>query len=342
MKKKIIAVLFFILVIIAAAVAVLFKMNAKKEETKYESAIGNTAGNLYNNGYFCETNDGYVYFSNAYDNNALYIMKSDETEIKKLIPTETEHISAVGKYFYYYQSGSGDGKGLGYIFNTNGIYRADAKTGLNSNCINMNSTNEIVFANNYIYYTSIDGGTDSTNRMSLDGKKKEKIFNFKASFSNAGNGKIYFTDGVKDMYLKQLSVSSNSVSVVLPEDVYMPIVEGNYVYFIDIHNNYSLAVYDMLSMTKTTLDNERTDILNISNNYIYYQTAGENPQLKRILKNGGGMEVVEDGAHSDINITSRYVYFRRFQAKLPMLKTSAEGPVFVTEFGEAKKAALSQ
>ena len=45
--------------------------------------VGNTAGNLYNSGLFCEY-DGTVYFSNAADNGALYSMNVDETEVKKL------------------------------------------------------------------------------------------------------------------------------------------------------------------------------------------------------------------------------------------------------------------
>ena len=35
------------------------------------ATVGNTAGNLNNNGYFCEY-DGRVYFANAYDGYSLY------------------------------------------------------------------------------------------------------------------------------------------------------------------------------------------------------------------------------------------------------------------------------
>ncbi|MCM1339984.1 MAG: DUF5050 domain-containing protein, partial [Muribaculaceae bacterium] len=54
-------------------------------------------------GLFCE-NDGYVYFANAYDGNALYSMKPDETEMKKLIYTEVSSINADGKFLYYYDA----------------------------------------------------------------------------------------------------------------------------------------------------------------------------------------------------------------------------------------------
>ena len=45
---------------------------------------GNTASNLYNSGLFCEDEE-YIYFSNASDDNRLYRMKKDGSEIKKMM-----------------------------------------------------------------------------------------------------------------------------------------------------------------------------------------------------------------------------------------------------------------
>lgn len=65
-----------------------------------ENTVGNTPGNLNNNGYFCEY-DGRVYFANAYDNYSLYSMNPDETDIKKLHDGSSSHICAGGDYLYY-------------------------------------------------------------------------------------------------------------------------------------------------------------------------------------------------------------------------------------------------
>ena len=64
--------------------------------------VGNHAGNLYNNGLFCE-HDGKVYFSNPYDENTLYVMNPDETDIKKIGTVGVTSLNAGGKYIYYYQ-----------------------------------------------------------------------------------------------------------------------------------------------------------------------------------------------------------------------------------------------
>ena len=63
--------------------------------------IGNSAGNLRGKGLFCEYN-GKVYFSNAYDNGALYVMNPDCTEMKRLANTSASYINAGGNYLFYY------------------------------------------------------------------------------------------------------------------------------------------------------------------------------------------------------------------------------------------------
>ena len=94
-----------------------------------EFTIGNTPGNLNNGGYFCEM-DGRVYFANAYDNNTLYSMNADGTDIRKLNNSPVSSINAAGKYLYYAMtSGSkkSGGDGLGYMMQTSGIYRSNLK-----------------------------------------------------------------------------------------------------------------------------------------------------------------------------------------------------------------------
>ena len=102
MKKKIIIILCIVCAAILITVLAIVNHNHNKVPKNPPGTIGNTAGNLYNNGLFCE-NDGYVYFANTYDSSALYRMRPDESEIKKLVYTEVSNINADGKYLYYYQ-----------------------------------------------------------------------------------------------------------------------------------------------------------------------------------------------------------------------------------------------
>lgn len=137
-----------------------------------------------------------------------------------------------------------------------------------------------------------------------------------------------------------MDVKTGATHQVLAEDIYMPIIEGNVIYGIDIHDNYSLVKLDVSTGTKTVLDNSgRVDMLNVTNNYIYYQTSSSLPALKRIQKNGFNPEIVANGVYSSIHVTSNYVYFIGFNTDIPVYKTSAEGPIMVTTFDAAAEAA---
>ena len=120
-KRNIITVVALIAFVALLAVAKYISRRLSVIPENDPTVVGNTAGNLYNGGYFCETGDK-VYFSNAYDKHALYSMNADQTELKKLASGETSFINAAGDYLYYFSRSSSDQSGLGYVRNGRGIY----------------------------------------------------------------------------------------------------------------------------------------------------------------------------------------------------------------------------
>lgn len=302
--------------------------------------VGNTSGNLYNNGLFCE-NDGYVYFANAYDASSLYRMKPDESEMEKIAFTEVSSLNADGKYLYYYQGGSGSGTGLGFLLSTTGIYRINKKNAGEATCLDRVNGKYVLLADNDIYYTCSTDGV-SLKKVSTDGKTKETLLELDILPVSVQNSTFYYLNNTGNLHLMALDLRTGTSRQVLAEDVYMPIIEGTTVYGVDIHDNYSLVSLNTMDGTKTLLDSDRVDILNVADSYIYYQTSGENPQLKRIRRDGSGMEVVADGAYWNINATSQYVYFTKFGTSTPIYRTSVYGPVNVTTFDTASRAALEE
>ena len=340
MKKKIIIILCIVCAAILITVLAIVNHNHNKVPKNPPGTIGNTAGNLYNNGLFCE-NDGYVYFANTYDSSALYRMRPDESEIKKLVYTEVSNINADGKYLYYYQGGSGSGTGLGFMVSTSGIYRTNKADPKDVICLDRVNGKYVLLADNDVYYTC-SSDEISLKKASIDGKTKETLLDLDILPVSIQNSTFYYLNNEKNLHLMALDLNTKTSRQVIAEDVYMPIIEGNVVYGIDIHDNYSLISLNLTDGTKKLLDTGRIDLLNVTNDYIYYQTSGNTPQLKRIRRDGSGMEVVAEGVYSNINATSQYIYFTQFGYTTPIYKTPVNGPVQVTTFDRASQAAIEE
>lgn len=339
MKKRIITAAISVCAIALLTISYVSSVKSHTIPKNDDNAIGNTAGNLYNGGYFCE-NDGYVYFSNPYDNYALYRMKPDETEIEELVTTQTKCINAMGNYIYYYQFGSGNGEGFGYVIDMNGVYRAPKRNPKNGSCLDKIHLDTMLLYGNNLYYDANDSSGVYLKKTAIDNKNSQAITDYKlTAVCGSENGKIYFNNTSTDFHLCALDTSTSQITDVLSEDVYQPIVEDNTVYCIDIHNNYALVKYNLSTGEKTILDNStRVDMFNVSANYIYYQTSGDVIEFRRIPKAGGTYEVIADGAYNTINITSQYVYFKQFQSEVPVYKIPVDGSLTITTFDAAKDA----
>jgi hypothetical protein len=97
MKKKIIFSVCGISIIIA-----LFLISYFMNKTYYNdpSVLGNSSGNLFNGGLFCES-DGKIYFSNPNDEGRIYSMDEDFTNFKKLSSDTGNYLNVAGKYIVY-------------------------------------------------------------------------------------------------------------------------------------------------------------------------------------------------------------------------------------------------
>ena len=209
MKRKIISIFSIICIVIAfIATGIVVQLNQRIVKNPV-GTIGNTAGNLYNGGLFCE-DDGYVYFSNPYDAYALYRMRPNETEIEKLIETETGSINAAGKYFYFYQKGSGTGEGFGYMISTTGVYRAEKENPNKIVCLDRVLSETMILADNSIYYnTAKQAEGVNLKKIDIDGENAEILLNYKVTPACVNNSALYFNN----MALRGPAAESVSFSI---------------------------------------------------------------------------------------------------------------------------------
>lgn len=322
-----------------------FATRLEKIPANPEGTVGNTAGNLYNNGLFCETSDK-IYFSNAYDNGALYSMNRDGSDIKKLHEGNSQFLNVGGDYLYYYQGKSkSGGAGLGYLRGVTGLYRI-TKDGRKVTGLSREAVGCVKLIDNTLFYlhnTKEDGTT--LHRINTNKQEDEVVINQSISPAASYNGKIYYGGEQKDHNLYSIDLKTYSSAIELNANLCYPIVENGYLYYMDIENNYRLCRIDLANIETgaQVLTNDRIDLYNVYDNVIFYQRNSQTePALIRMNIDGSNPEVVAEGNHSNINCTGDYTYFTTFGEEVPIYRTSTYGNIYVETFDAARDAALQE
>lgn len=273
--------------------------------------IGNTAGNLNNEGLFCEF-DGRVYFSNTADQGRLYSMNPDETDVKLLNQMKIRNILAGGNYLYFYQTESASDSGFEQIQGMRSFCRSrlDGK-----DVVTMTRdyvmTGQLV--NNYLYLLTAKSTTVSFYKLKLDKSEQVDLADYNINPACARNGIIYYNGTQDDHYLYTLNTANDAPSVLWRGNLWFPTLDGDYIYYLDVANDYRLCRYALNENEVHVLTNDRVDCFNVGNGYIYYQKNDrQNPQLKCMMLDGSGSQVIAEGNYTHINMTSRYVYFQEF------------------------------
>lgn len=303
--------------------------------------VGNTAGNIYNSGLFCE-NDGTVYFANTYDQNSLYSMNPDGSNMKKLVSAKVKYINAGGDYLYYYMTDSTTSTGLGFIRRVMGIYRCK-KNGKAVQTITRDPSLEMILIDNNIYYQHYDNQTAvNLHKIDTEGNKDIKLASEIINPAGVYEDVIYYANQKDNHFIMVLDTKSDSMTEYVKYNVWNPLRQGNYIYFIDLSNNHRLARYSIEKDEIEMLTEERVDCYNLNTEYIYYQTNdAENPALMRVSIDGTFEEKIMDGIFTSINATSTYIYFSPFENQSMTYKTPAFGSINVSEFDAAKQAAAA-
>lgn len=305
-----------------------------------EGTVGNTAGNLNNRGLFCEY-DGVVYFSNPYDNGALYSMMPDESQMKKLGSAPIELINAGGHYLYYFQTAASGSSGLGYMRTRNGIYRSNLN-GKKTVCFSKDTAFSIQLVENDLYYLVSDAKGPHFYKQKIDRSGEILLSDTQINPACVAGNLIYYNGTEKDHALYAFDPATNTSDMVWAGNLWNPVVEGDYVYYMDVANNYRLCRYSFSGNIIEVLTEDRIDTYNLCGGWIYYQkSSGAEPCLKRMRQDGSNQEIVAEGIFSDINATSRYVYFHPFGNTVPTYRTPVDGMIQVETFDAAMQAAMN-
>lgn len=311
MKKEAKIVLLCVIIILVLAAAVLGIMFRGRIKMNPDGTVGNTAGNINNSGLFCEY-DGKVYFSNSFDGGSLFVMNPDETGLKRLKALKVRNILAGGSYLYYFQIGSSSSKpGPGQIQGMRSFNRCQLD-GNGSASITRDVVVSGQLVDNYLYLLTAPSSGPLFYKIKIDKKDKVTLADYSVNPACAENGLIYYNNTQSDHYLYSLNTKTDSTSEVWRGNLWYPVKQGDYVYYMDVANNYRLCRYSLSQDVIEVLTHDRVDCFNVGNGYIYYQKNGVNAQLKCMFTDGSNVMVIAEGNYTNINMTSRYVYFQPF------------------------------
>ncbi len=297
-----------VLIFFAAALGMMFMGQIKMNP---EGTVGNTAGNINNSGLFCEY-DGRVYFSNVFDGGSLFVMNPDETELKRLKTLKVRNILAGGSYLYYFQTGSSSSESVpGQIQGVRSFDRCKLN-GSSSASLTRDTVVSAQLVDNYLYLLTAPRTGPLFYKIRIDKKDKVTLAEYNINPACAENGVIYYNNTQEDHYLYALNTKTEAASIVWRGNLWNPVKEGDYVYYMDVANNYRLCRYSLSQDVIEVLTHDRVDCFNVGGGYIYYQKNGADAQLKRMLTDGSNVAVIAEGNYTNINMTSQYVYFQPF------------------------------
>lgn len=335
-KSYVIAIVFILFVFIF--LTILFIVG-NKITMNPPGTVGNTPGNLNNSGLFCEY-DGKVYFSNSYDGGSLYSMNTDESNLKKLNGSNARNILAGGKYLYYFHAANSGISGIGGISTPKSFNRTELN-GRKTVSLSRDTIMTAQLVDNYIYYLTDDNGEPAFKKIKIDKTEETKLADYIINPACAANGVIYYNGTLTDHYLYGLNTTTGVSNEIWQGNIWYPILDGDYIYYMDVAENYRLCRYSLSQNMVEVLTNDRVDCFNVGYGYIYYQKNGDSPSLNCMYADGSNVQIIAEGNFTNINLTSQYVYFQPFGDDTTTYHAYL-GNTGYGSFDNAKTAALNQ
>lgn len=297
------------------------------------TAVGNTAGNLYNGGYFCEY-EGDVYFSLPADNHSVYKMSMDGSA-KKLNIKDAYSLNIYNGHLFYSRNGAKDGArsfldGIPY-----GIYRYSLKTG-SSKSLSSSLSPYICLAGNTIFFQEYTHTSLYFSKVNIkDRNKNERISTAGYPIACAEDGYLYYTELGDNHNVIRYNVRTDQAELFYEGNCHQSIYTKGILYFIDLADGYALKKYNTSTGELTTIVNDRCVNYNVRDSVVFYEI--ENPDsgrygLYRNNTDGTGEELITETPCKHINMTSEYTYFQYYNDDENFYRTSTQGPVNVQLF----------
>lgn len=288
--------------------------------------IGNTGGNLNNGGLFCES-DGQIFFSNVEDEGKLYVMSSDLTKVKKVYDDHASYINAAGKYIFYTRRNDQIGSGAGFLtFSNTGLYRIK-KNGKSIGRLYNDPTQAACLYGNYVYYQHYDKSRGlQLYKAKIDSSEDTLLLEEGVMPCSIDTYMIYYSGTEDDHAIYSLSVNTEDKEKIYDGNCYLVTANGNYLYYIDLDADYSLARIEKNGENPEILIDSHIATYNITadGSTIYYQVDdGEENGLYAYSLANKESQLLQSGNYNYLHLTTDYLFFEMYdQSKMYVMNLS--------------------
>ncbi|MCY6959369.1 DUF5050 domain-containing protein [Clostridium brassicae] len=286
-----------------------------------DSNKGNTTGNINNNGYAAEDNDGYLFYNNTGDKNSLYKLDTNGMFNNAIAYDNAQYINVLDEWVYY--SNYSD-KGKLYRIKTDG-------TGKQKLADDMAAYTTV--SGDWIYYSNhSDGG--KLYKIRPNGKDRRQVnsaLNHEVAYINVLGSWIYYTDktdkhtpyvtNLEGSYVSKLSEQwADSIQVV-----------GDWIYYTSSTGVLSKVKKDgsgeIIPIQGQTREFDKGFHLNVVGSWIYYSNYLDGGKLYRVRTDGSGEKLkLTNETVGYINIVADYIYYTS-SGKLYRLPIDADGKI---------------
>lgn len=312
-------ILVILLIIVIIIVLILIGKRASVKLYDNPNTVGNTSGNLLNGGLFCES-DNKIYFTNSADNDTLYSMDMDLSNMKKIIDDKVSYINAAGDYIFYTRRNdkkASTGEGL-LSLSATGLFRI-TKDGKRLGKLYEEPTQVANLYGNYVYYQHYNNN-DGLQLYSakIDGSSNEKLTEEGVAPYVIENGTIYFTGQDKDHMIHTMNTNGSGKNLLFDGNCTSLMKAGNHLYYMDMDQNYALVRVDLEGNDAQTLVNTRLATYNVdeAESSVYYQVDdGENNGLYRLDLENNETEQLAAGDYNFLHLISNYLFYESYDGE---------------------------
>ena len=310
------ALAIFLILLIGAGI-LLYSYLTNKVYKSAAGTIGNTAGNLYNGGLFCE-NGGRIYFSNPNDDYTLYSMNLQFGDYKKLYDDYARYINVDENYVFYVRQNNMKKKAdkNPFVLYSTGVFRV-RKNGSNLQMISKKPSGSLLLYDNKLYYQIAEDSKLSLHRIDIDKENDQEILNDDTQVVSVFDGRLYYAGKLSEKNIHYLNSNGNQ-NIAVETEAYLPIAMEEGIFYISPQNGYNIYLADYE-------DNERKNIVkhlcswyNITSDgrYLFYNCDEKDDSAIYMLDRESNEEVkILDGNYKWLNIAGGYCFFFDFYSE---------------------------